>query len=217
MSVRTSPLKSILKRACKAIKESHMLRERFHEDMRKVTSLSKQSILQIHRNQLIEAASLLGEAGEVISKLNILSKDYPDIIYGGLFSIALQEYAEARILLHLVTENTFVAPEEIGVPFPEYLLGLADVIGECRRLVLEALRDGNMEKSEFFLKVMEEIYIELLALGDAYMLVPELRRKCDVARRIIEATRGDVILEVRRLRLEKLLEHIEEASKRALR
>ncbi|MEM2798705.1 MAG: hypothetical protein QXR00_00960 [Candidatus Bathyarchaeia archaeon] len=210
-------MKSILKRACKAIKESHMLRERFHEDMRKVTSLSKQSILQIHRNQLTEAASLLGEAGEVISKLNILSKDYPDIIYGGLFSIALQEYAEARILLHLVTENTFVAPEEIGVPFPEYLLGLADVIGECRRLVLEALRDGNMEKSEFFLKVMEEIYIELLALGDAYMLVPELRRKCDVARRIIEATRGDVILEVRRLRLEKLLEHIEEASKRALR
>lgn len=182
--------------------------------MRKAISLSKQSILQIHRNQLTEAAILLGKVGEVISKLNIVSKDYPDIIYGGLFSITLQEYAEARILLHLVKENTFVTPEEIGVPFLEYLLGLADVIGECRRLVLEALRDGNMEKSEFFLKVMEEIYIELLALDGAYMLIPELRRKCDVARKIIETTRGDVIFEVRRLRLEKLLERIEETSKR---
>jgi len=42
------------------------------------------------------------------------------------------------------------------------------------------------------------------------MLVPGLRRKCDVARRIIETTRGDVTQEVRRKTLEDYLKRFEE-------
>ena len=37
------------------------------------------------------------------------------------------------------------------------------------------------------------------------MLVPGLRHKSDIARRIIEATRGDVTLEIRRKSLEDYL------------
>jgi predicted translin family RNA/ssDNA-binding protein len=44
-----------------------------------------------------------------------------------------------------------------------------------------------------------------LALDEAYMLVPGLRHKSDTARRIIENTRGDVTLEVRRKSLEDYL------------
>jgi translin len=100
------------------------------------------------------------------------------------------------------------------VPFVDYVLGLADVIGEYRRMALDALREGNVEKSEKCLEMMDEIYIELMAMDEAYMLVPGLRRKCDTARKIIEATRGDVTQEIRRSMLEKYLKRFEKLAKR---
>ncbi|HJW27944.1 MAG TPA: hypothetical protein VJ508_01710, partial [Saprospiraceae bacterium] len=51
----------------------------------------------------------------------------------------------------------------------------------------------------------DEIFIQLLTLDEAYMLVPGLRHKSDTARRIIESTRGDITLEVRRKSLEDYL------------
>jgi predicted translin family RNA/ssDNA-binding protein len=41
------------------------------------------------------------------------------------------------------------------------------------------------------------------------MLVPGLRRKCDVARRIIETTRGDITIEARRDQLEESIRKLE--------
>ena len=61
---------------------------------------------------------------------------------------------------------------------------------------------------------MDGIYIELMAMDEAYMLVPGLRRKCDVARRIIEATRGDVTQEVRRKSLENYLKQFEDTQRK---
>jgi translin len=91
----------------------------------------------------------------------------------------------------------------------DYSLGLADVVGEYRRLALDALREGDAKKGEECLEIMDQVFIELLALDEAYMLVPGLRRKSDVARRIIETTRGDVTQEVRRKSLEDYLKRFE--------
>jgi predicted translin family RNA/ssDNA-binding protein len=51
-------------------------------------------------------------------------------------------------------------------------------------------------------------------MDEAYMLVPGLRRKCDIARRIIEATRGDITQEVRRKVLENHLKRLEQPLRR---
>jgi predicted translin family RNA/ssDNA-binding protein len=61
---------------------------------------------------------------------------------------------------------------------------------------------------------MDEIYIELMAMDESYMLVVGLRRKCDVARKIIEITRGDVTQEMRRSQLENYLKRFEKQAKR---
>jgi translin len=131
-----------------------------------------------------------------------------------MYSAALQEYSEAYIFLKLVRESRFVEPKEINVPSTDYVLGLADVIGECRRWALDALREGNVRKGERCLKTMDEIYIELMAMDESYMLVPGLRRKCDVARKIIEITRGDITQEIRRSTLEKHFERLEKTAKK---
>ena len=56
---------------------------------------------------------------------------------------------------------------------------------------------------------MDQVFIQLLALDEAYMLVPGLRHKSDIARRIIETTRGDITVEVRRKSLEDYLKKLE--------
>jgi len=208
-----SSLRSILKDIGKELREKEKVRENLQKNMRKATSLSKQVILMIHQKRLKEAKKLIEDAKEIISRLNEASSAHPDIIYSGLFSAALQEYSEACIFLKLIEEYRFATPKEVNVPSVDYVLGLADVIGEYRRFVLDALREGNIKKSEKCLRIMDEIYVELMAMDEAYMLVPGLRRKCDIARKIIETTRGDITQEVRRSELERQLKKLEKLAR----
>jgi len=207
-------LKSILKEVKEELTKKDRVRENAQQNMRKATSLSKQSILLMHQKKYEKARKSIENAKEIISKLQDSSKEYPNIIYSGMFSAALQEYAEANIFQGLIQEARFVTPDEINVPAVDYVLGLADVIGEYRRLVLDVLREGDAEKGEKCLQTMDEIYIELMAMDEAYMLVHGLRRKCDVARRIIETTRGDITQEVRRKSLENYLKQFEQAQRK---
>ncbi len=207
-------LKTLLNKIIKELKEKDRVREKAQKDMRKATSLSKQAILLIHQKRFTEAKKLIEKAKEIISRLNDASTKYPEIIYSGLFNAARQEYSEANIFLSLIQESRFITLEEINVPSVDYVLGLADVVGECRRLALDALREADVEKAEKCLQIMDEIYTELMGMDEAYMLVPGLRRKCDIARRIIETTRGDVTQEARRSSLEKYLKRFEKMAKK---
>lgn len=206
-------LKAILKEVRRELTDKDKIRENAQKDMRKATSVSKLAILLIHQKRLKEAERLVEKAREILSKLNDASAKHPDIIYSGMFSAALQEYSEANILLKLVREARFATPKEINVPSVDYVLGLADVIGEYRRLALDALREADIKKSQNCLQTMDEIYTELMAMDESYMLVPGLRRKCDTARKIIEITRGDVTQEIRRSALEKYLKKFEKYTR----
>jgi translin len=207
-------LKTILRKVKTELKRKDKVREKAHENMRKATSLSKQTILLIHQKRFEEAKRTVASAKEVISSLQGLANEYPEIVHGGMLSAAFQEYSEASIFLRLIEEFGFISPKEINVPSIDYVLGLADVVGELRRLALDALREGDVAKGEQCLKTMDEILIELMALDEAYMLVPGLRRKNDVARRIIETTRGDITTEVRRKSLEDYLKRFEQAQQK---
>lgn len=204
-----SSLETVIQQVKNELMAKSKVREETHESMRKATSLSKQSILLLHQKRLEDSAKMLQNAKEIITNLLNLAEECPEIVYGGMFSAALQEYSEAYILLTLVKEGRFVTPKEINVPSVDYILGLADVIGEYRRLALDFLRAGEVEKGERCLEIMDEIFIQLLALDEAYMLVSGLRHKSDIARRIIESTRGDITLEVRRKALEDKLDKLQ--------
>jgi translin len=210
-------LEKVIQEVKQELLEKHKIRNETHESMRRATSLSKQAILLIHQKRIKEAQEMLGSAKEMISSLQNLADECPEIIYGGMFSAALQEYSEANIFLVLVKEGRFVTPSEIHVPSVDYVLGLADVIGEYRRLALDNLRERKVKAGEECLKVMDEVFMQLLALDEAYMLVPGLRHKSDIARRIIENTRGDITLEVRRKSLEDQLKRIEPAKRKTKR
>ena len=202
-------LKSILDKIQEELRKREEVREEVQKDMRRAIRLSKQVIFFTHQERFEDARKLLNEAGELFAKLREVSKDYPDLYYSGLASAAFEEYSEAHTLLVLIEEDRFIAPEELDVPVVSYALALGDVIGELRRRALDSLRKGNVETAEKCLETMEHIYLELTAMDDAYVLVHGLRRKCDVARRVIEITRGDVTIEARRSALERSILRLE--------
>jgi translin len=203
-------LKQLLEEIKQDLTQKEQIRKDAQENMRKVISLSKQAILLSHQKRLPEAKSQLQKAQDLLAQLRELAKQYPEIVYSGMFSDANQEHAEAHLFISLIEKDTLVTPQEIQVPPVDYVLGLADVVGEFRRLALDALREGDVAKGEKCLQTMDEIYVELEALDEAYMLVPGLRRKNDVSRRVIESTRGDLTQEVRRKALEDYLRRFEE-------
>lgn len=203
-------LKSILEKIQEELRKRDGVREEVQRDMRRATRLSKQAILFTHQERFEDAKNLLEEASRIFSKLREVSKDYPDLFYSGLVSAAFEEYTEAHTLLRLIEEDQFMDPEELGVPAISYVLGLGDVVGELRRRALDSIRKGKVEAAEKCLETMEHIYSELTAMDDAYLLVSGLRRKCDVARHLIEITRGDVTIEARRSALEHSILKLEE-------
>ena len=206
-------LKSLLAEIQEELKKREKAKEKVQNIMRKATRLSKQAIFLIHRKHMKEAKDLLSEAKSLFKQLHRICKKYPDMFYSGMVNAAFQEYAEASILAELIEKERFPAPSEIEVPIADYVMGLADVIGEFRRQALDALREGNLLHAEKCLEIMETIYTELIAMEDGYILVPGLRRKCDVARRIIETTRGEVTVEARRSSLEKAIKNLEKKLK----
>jgi translin len=209
MVVDDVSLRSLLDKIEKELKKKEEVRQELQREMRRTTRLSKQAILFMHQERFDEASELLKEASELLAKLDEVSKDYPELVYTGLVNAAFEEYVEAHALLTLIKEERFINPEELGIPSVSYLLGLSDVIGELRRRTLDSLRREDVETAEYCMQKMEQIYVELTAMDDAYLLVPGLRRKCDVARRVIEATRGDLAIEARRSSLERSIKELE--------
>jgi len=202
------PLSETLKKIEEELLRKDDIRQEIQSSMRKARRLSKRAIFLVHRNQLDEAEKTLRQAEGLLTKLSALSKGFPDLLYMGSVDSALQEYTEAQVFVTLVREGRFLGLDEIDVPPVSYVLGLADVIGEFRRRALDSLKKGETEKAEECLNFMETIYAELTNLDDIQILVPGLRRKCDIGRRVIEATRGDVTIDARRSLLENSIKEL---------
>lgn len=203
----------ILGKIERELKKREEYKDKLYDAMRKATRLSKQAIFFVHRGRFDKARESLKEAEKLLGRLAEIPRVYEELVHRGIVDSAFQEYAEAHVFLKLTQENKFVGPEKIDVPSPSFILGLADVVGELRRWVLDSLREGDVKRAERGLELMEQIYNALVGMDEALHAVSELRRKNDVARRIVESTRGDVTIEVRRDSLERSIKKFERTLK----
>ncbi|QLJ52272.1 MAG: hypothetical protein Sv326_0097 [Candidatus Fermentimicrarchaeum limneticum] len=106
---------------------------------------------------------------------------------------AYQEYAEARVLLSVIGRKDIPTYEELKIPFKAYLLGLLDCVGELRREMLEELKRGDKKKADYYFSKMDELYEALLPLRFSNSLLPNFRRKQDVARMQLEQARSELL------------------------
>jgi len=170
--------------------------------------------MAIHAGDYKKAEAKLSEAKALINDTNKTLESQPNFIGRGALYTACEEYAEAQVFLNLIKYGTFLDSEAIGVPQTSYILGLADVVGELRRRALDSIRRDEFNVAETCLKMMEEIYTGLISMENAYNLAQGLRRKCDVARHIIESTRSDITLESRRKLLKNSIDSLQKIVNR---
>jgi len=164
-------------------------RVRLAEELsRKVVRLCSKGVMVIHRHG--DASRLLREARRTLKKLEKISVQPP----AGPLVLAQQEFGEFFILKAILEKENIPAPEEVGIPYYPYLMSLADVGGELRRVFLDSLRAGNFEKAERLLQRMEEIFEFLSRFDHPEKILPGLRRKRDILARILEKSRGDLTL-----------------------
>lgn len=184
------------------------VREEILNLSRVATRLSGSSILEIHRGDLKTASTSLQQVEKALAKIDELCCDYAELRASQGVIVAFQEFVEATTLRTYVERKKIPALKEVRSDPRSYVLGLLDVVGEFRRMTLNSLRKGQVENAEKLLELMEGIYEDLQSLEHT-AIVPTFRVKMDSARRIIEATRGDVVTEVRRYSLEKALSRLE--------
>ena len=183
-------------------------REKLQTLTRNATRLCSWAIVQVHRGKLGETTKTLNEAKRSLDELQSLLAAHTELPQFGQVLVAFQEYAEAKLLFQLKKNGTIASMHEVGTSSTAYLLGMLDFLGEMRRMILDALRHGNADLAQNLLTKMEGLYEDLMSL-DRTSILPNFRRKLDASRRILEATRGDVATDLRRVSLEKALRSVE--------
>jgi translin len=153
---------------------------------------SANAIRAIHRLEFDRARELIERSRDEVQGGLEAVRDHPAVRSAGYLQDAQKEYAEANITLAVVTGGELPTPESLGVEDAPYLNGMAEAIGEARRRVLDILRTGAVDEGERLLGAMEDMYGVLVTMDYPDAITLNLRRSTDVARSLIEKTRGDL-------------------------
>jgi translin len=182
------------------------LRRRFDEKMRareealpaarQAIRSSANAIRAIHRGDADEARRLMEEARSALDAGETAVGDHPDVRHAGFLHDGQKEYAEARLTEAVVKGADLPGPDELRVTVPAYLNGMAEAIGEARRAVLDRLRAGEVSRAEELLQAMDDLFDLLVTIDYPDAITGHLRRSTDVARSIIEKTRGDLSVSI---------------------
>jgi translin len=168
---------------------------------RQLTRACSLAIRAVHRDDKDAMEANLAEAQTLADQLRDELKDYPDLFFAGYTQDSLKEFVEANVTCALILNQPLQTPEELGVHEATYLNGLAEVVGELRRRTLDILRSGYSQEAERLLGYMDEIYSVLVTIDYPDAITNGLRRQTDLARGIIEKTRGDVTFSLRSAQL----------------
>ena len=172
---------------------------------RRVIRNSANAIRAVHRNDFAEATRLILEASGLLTETDRIRTDNPEIYYAGFLSDARKEFTEANITLAVISGGDIPDAEKLGVDPPAYLNGMAEVIGELRRYILDSLRSDDIGRCEEFMELMDEIYGILVTVDFPEAVTGGLRRSTDAMRGVLERTRGDLTISLQQRRLEQRL------------
>ena len=188
-------------------------RDRVLKEGRDVISASSRAIINVHNGRLREAERELSAAKSLLSALK-KSATGPEARY----LIAPEaEVVEASAVVALAKGNRVPSIKSLGSSPEAYLLGLLDTVGELKRLVLDSILKRNLDGANRYFEVMEELYSSCSPLAVYDHVVSGSRRKIDVARMLVEDTRGLLAEEMGREALSKAMARLEKKLDRGTR
>lgn len=198
-------LDNIAKKIEKKLDDKEKLRETAIKQCRDIIRTCRKAISGIHGCKNVDKE--LNEGLKIVIEVKKSLSDYPDLAKAGYIENASQELVEASCLLSILQGKPLPTPEELNVSYSSFLLGLGDVVGELRRTILDRLKKGDIEKADEIFEIMETIYNILMRFDYPSALVP-IKKKQDIARQLIERTRGEMLMTNKNWALEKKLEEI---------
>ncbi len=203
-------LESIADTIRQSFEAQNAARERALEQARQLTRASANTIRAVHRGEIELADDILQKANSLSDGLRTSLQDFPSLYFAGYTQDALKEYTEAKVVFALIFDRPLPTPEDLQVEPATYLKGLAEAVGELRRRCLDILRGGYSQEAERLLNHMDDIYAVLVTMDYPDAVTMGLRRLTDIARSLIERTRGDLTLNLRQQHLESALQRLEQ-------
>jgi translin len=188
------------------LNEKNSARERALTMSREIIRLSANSIRAVHRAEFDEARVLMDTARAKVIETRELLKDQLDIYYTGYVQDAQKEHAESELTCAIVQNRALPSHQELGVECAAYLNGLGEAIGECRRHVLDTIREGDVVRGEQLLTIMDEVYYMLVTFDYPDAITSGLRRTTDMVRGVLERTRGDLTVTIREQELKQTID-----------
>lgn len=180
-------------------------RDRVLKDSRDVISASSRAIVGVHTGKMKEAERELSKAKSLLHALK-KSADGPSSRY--LVSPEA-EVVEATTVIALARGKPIPGMAALGASPEAYLLGLLDSVGELKRLVLDSILQRKLPKAKRYFEVMEDLYSVCAPLAVYDHVVNGARRKIDVARMLVEDTRGFLAEEIGREDVERAMTRLE--------
>jgi len=161
-------------------------RDRVLKDSRDVISASSRAIIDVHTGKMKDAEKELFRAKSLLTSLK---KSSNGSVSRYLVSPEA-ELVEASAVIALAKNKAIPSMESLGASPEAYLLGLLDAVGELKRLVLDSIMQRKLSAAKRYFGVMENLYSLCSPLAVYDHVVNGARRKIDVARMLVEDTRG---------------------------
>ena len=196
-----------------ALESTNKAREEALRASREIIQFSARTIRAVHRGEMEAAQTLAQEAKTRVEVVKTTLAGHPELFFAGYVHDSQKEYVEAEAMLAIVGEKPLPSPEALGVEPAAYLNGIAEAASESRRYVLDRLRLGEMERADAVLRIMDDIYYELITFDFPDAITGGLRRTTDALRAVLERTRGDLTLTFAQRRLESALQAANAATK----
>jgi translin len=168
-------------------------RDRVLKGSRDVIASCSKAIIFVHTRKMKEAGIELSKAKARLGELKT-----GDAAVARYLVSPETEYVEASSVLALARGERIPSMAKLGASPEAYLLGLLDTVGEMKRLVLDSIMSGKNKDARRYFAVMEEIYSACSPLAVFDHVANGARRKIDVARMLVEDTRGLMTEESRR-------------------
>jgi len=194
-------LETICGKMTKRFSELNEGRDKVLKTQREVIRCASLSIRAIHRGEFELAETLLREASERFKEIKDILERFGELYYSGYLLDSQKEFAEAHITYALVKNLPLPDPDDLKVEHSSYMNGMGEAIGELRRFLLDKIRHDDFDDGERILDIMDELYCALTSMDFPDAITRGLRRTTDIARSIIEKTRGDLTQNLSQKRL----------------
>lgn len=190
-----SKMESSLKEFSIHLKQVESSREKLIKENREIISSCSKAIILLHGNKIQDATDLIDKALNLLRNLKkFVISDLDRYLWP-----AEQEYVEACILKEIVEKKPKISSHmDLEVSPNAYLTGILDCIGEIKRMIYDNLRRNDLETSLSLFVIIQSFYDQIYPFSFYDNIVPGVRKKLDVGKRIIEDVRITMTEEQRR-------------------